>query len=175
MSSLFIYNQNTNQIQKTENFIFPYLIINFHFFKHENLLPFMQDRTTCPHHEQDKFLPHLSLFWLYLRQSVCHICLRLHRDLLPWLFQQKFWISFCLTICVTCPTHPNLQCQCTLVISFMLQIMQVLIVQFSPVSCYFLSCSPSIPLRTLFSNTLSMFLLHVVVCSSVNAVLFCIS
>lgn len=38
--------------------------------------------------------------------------------------------------------------------------MQLLLMQLSPTSCYFLSLDPDIVLSTLFSNTLSVFLSH---------------
>lgn len=139
MSPLVNYNQITSQTQKRKNFIFPCLGKTFHFFKPENLLPFTQDHTTCPPHKQDKFLPHLSLFWLYLRQCLPFTPRSPERSL-ALNIQLKFWIRFYHTICVTCPTHPSLQHLRKLAIQFMLQIMKVLNVQFSPFSCYFLSC-----------------------------------
>ena len=157
----------TNQTQKMENFIVPYPGKTLHIFKPENLLPFTQDHTTCPPHEQDKFLPHLSLFWLYLHQCLPFTPRSPERSL-AFIFPTEILDMFLShhSCYMSYPSIPPV---------FAYASNLVYVTNYEGTQCTVFSILLLLPLlyvpifqlRALFSVTLSMFLLHVVVCSAI--------
>jgi len=125
--------------------------------KPEIWLPFSQEPATSPSNEPAKYSPHLSPYYPHIYSNI--ILPRTPRSSTVssfQLLQPKLCASLVSSMHITCPTHlipldfhhPNN-------ISWSIQLIKFLIMQYSPSSSHFFSHTPKYSLSTLFSNILN--------------------